>query len=58
MLIALAIVFLGCLSMYYGNTFDSAKILFLTVGVSFALIKLSVYTLIGVITNSPKEHSA
>lgn len=58
MLLALVIVFLGCLGMYYGNTFDTAKILFLTVGVSFALIKLSVYSLIGVITNTPKEHSA
>lgn len=58
MLVALVIVFLGCLGMYFGNTFDTAKILFLTVGVSFALIKLSVYSLIGVITNTPKEHSA
>lgn len=58
MLIALLIVFFGCLGMYYGNTFDSAKLLFLTVGVSFALIKLSVYSLIGVLTNTPREHSA
>lgn len=58
MLLALAIVFLGCLGMYFGNSFSSAKILFLTIGVSFALIKLSVYTLIGVITETPREHSA
>ncbi|AOW21552.1 MFS transporter [Urechidicola croceus] len=58
MLIALAIVFFGCLGMYYGNSFWSAKLMFLTVGVSFALIKLSVYSLIGVITNDSKEHSA
>ena len=58
MLVALAIVFLGCIGMYYGNSFDTAKILFLSVGVSFALIKLSVYSLIGVITNSPEGHSA
>lgn len=58
MLVALVIVFFGCLGMYYGNTFDTAKVLFLTVGVSFALIKLSVYSLIGVVTDTPKEHSA
>jgi MFS transporter, FHS family, glucose/mannose:H+ symporter len=58
MQIGLIIVFLGCLSMYFGNTFMSAKLLFLSIGVSFALIKLSVYSLIGEITNSTKEHTA
>ncbi|MEM7105126.1 MAG: MFS transporter [Bacteroidota bacterium] len=58
MLVAFAIVFLGCLGMYFGNSFDSAKLLFLTVGVSFALIKLSVYSLIGVVTETPEEHSS
>ena len=58
MLVALVIVFFGCLGMYYGNTFDTAKVLFLTVGVSFALIKLSVYSLIGIVTDTPKEHSS
>ena len=58
MQIGLTIVFLGCLSMYFGNTFMSAKLLFLSIGVSFALIKLSVYSLIGEITNSTKEHTA
>ena len=58
MLVALVIVFFGCLGMYYGNTFDTAKVLFITVGVSFALIKLSVYSLIGVVTDTPKEHSS
>lgn len=58
MLVALFIVFFGCIAMYFGNTFDTAKILFLTVGVSFALIKISVYTLIGVVTDTPQDHSA
>jgi fucose permease len=58
MLVALAIVFLGCLGMYFGNSFDSAKLLFLSIGVSFALIKLSVYTLIGVVTETPEQHSS
>ncbi len=58
MLVALIIVLFGCLGMYFGNSFATAKILFLTIGVSFALIKLSVYTLIGIITETPQQHSA
>lgn len=58
MQIGLAIVFFGCIGMYLGNTFLSAKLLFLSIGISFALIKLSVYSLIGEITNSPKEHTS
>ncbi len=58
MLAALAIVFLGCISMYFGNTFNATKILFLTVGVSFALIKLSVYSIIGLVTNGKEEHAS
>lgn len=58
MLIGLALVSLACISMYFGNSFDSAKILFATVGVSFALIKVSVYSLIGTVTENQKEHNA
>jgi len=58
MLIGLALVSAACLSMYFGNSFGSAKILFATVGVSFALIKVSVYSLIGTVTNNQKEHNS
>lgn len=58
MLTGLAIVFFGCLYMLFGNTFFHTKILFMSVGISFALIKLSVYSLIGIITDSKKEHSS
>jgi len=58
MLTALVIVFFGCLQMIFGNTFFYTKILFLTIGVSFALIKLSVYSLIGIVTSSKKEHAS
>ena len=58
MMVALAIVFFGCLSMYFGNSFFNSKMLFLSIGVSFALIKLSVYSLIGEITSSQKEHTS
>jgi len=58
MLIGLAIVFAGCLFMIFGNTFLHTKIMFMSIGVSFALIKLSVYSLIGIITDTKKEHSS
>jgi fucose permease len=58
MLIALAIVFVACLGMYIGNSFWAAKLLFASVGVAFALIKVSVYSTIGLITNNEKEHNS
>lgn len=58
MLIGLALVSIACISMYFGNSFSAAKILFATVGVSFALIKVSVYSLIGTVTESQKEHNS
>jgi fucose permease len=58
MLIALGMVTLACLSMYFGNSFWSARLLFAIVGISFALIKVSVYSSIGLLTNSPKEHNS
>lgn len=58
MLSGLALVFFGCMIMIFGNSFVYTKILFLTIGISFALIKLSVYSLIGVVTSTKKEHSS
>ncbi len=58
MLIALALVFVGCIGMYYGNSFTSVRILFACVGVSFAIIKVSVYSMIGLVTNNDKEHKS
>lgn len=58
MLAALAIVTIACLGMYWGNSFWAAKMLFASVGVSFALIKVSVYATIGLVTNGEKEHNS
>ncbi len=58
MLIALGLVTVACISMYFGNSFASAQILFATVGVSFALIKVSVYSVIGLVTEGEKEHNS
>jgi fucose permease len=58
MLLALALVFFGCLGMYWGNSFTSVRLLFACVGISFAVIKVSVYSLIGLITNTEKQHES
>lgn len=56
MLISLALVFVGCLQMYFGNSFTSVRILFACVGISFAVVKVSVYSLVGLLVNNDKEH--
>jgi len=58
MLIGLALVTVGSIQMYYSNSFMGARILFATVGVSFALIKISVYSMIGLVVNSQHEHNS
>ncbi|MDX1954541.1 MAG: MFS transporter [Chitinophagaceae bacterium] len=58
MLIALALVFVGCLFMYQGNSFTSVQVLFACVGISFAVVKVSVYSLIGLITANDREHKS
>lgn len=57
MLFGLGLVTLACLYMFFGNSFTSAQLLFACVGVSFALIKVSVYSTIGLVTNNESEHN-
>ncbi|KFC21103.1 MFS transporter [Epilithonimonas lactis] len=58
MLIALLLVSAICFIMPFANAFWFFKILFCVVGISFALIKISVFTSIGLITNNDREHSS
>ncbi|WP_312421696.1 MFS transporter [Epilithonimonas sp.] len=58
MLIALALVTIMCFLMPFTNAFWYFKCLFCVVGVSFALIKISVFTSIGLISENDKEHSS
>jgi fucose permease len=58
MLISLAVVFFACIGMYFGNSFWSVKLLFLATGLSFAVVKVAVFALIGYITDSKKDHSS
>ncbi|RLD30414.1 MAG: MFS transporter [Bacteroidetes bacterium] len=56
MLISLALVFLGCLGMYFGNSFWAVKILFAITGMTFAVVKVAVYALIGYVTEGKDDH--
>ena len=58
MLIALAFVTVACLLMATFPSFGMTKLLFAAVGASFALIKVSVYSTIGIITNNEKDHAS
>lgn len=56
MLLALAFVSAMCLVMPNVSSFLTTKLLFATVGVSFALIKVSVFSTLGLVTANKKEH--
>jgi MFS transporter, FHS family, glucose/mannose:H+ symporter len=58
MLAALAAVTVGCLMMPSMPDFAMNKLLFAIVGASFALIKVSVYATIGLVTPNEKEHAS
>lgn len=58
MLIALALVGLACLAMPSLGGFAMTKVLFAATGTSFALIKVSVYATIGIVTTDKKEHAS
>ncbi len=56
MLIALGLVAAACFAMPSLSGFWATKLLFAVVGCSFALIKMSVYSTIGLVTKDEKEH--
>ena len=59
MMIGLGIVAAMCFLMpTMANEFWYFKMLFASVGISFALIKISVFATIGLVTNDSKEHSS
>lgn len=58
MMVGLTIVIFACLSMPLLPSFLTTKILFLCIGVSFALVKVSVYSTVGLVTGSKKEHAS
>ena len=58
MLIGLGLVSTICLVMPSVPYFWMTKLLFLTIGVGFALIKVTVFATIGLITDSKKDHAS
>ena len=56
MLIALGFISIVCFIMPFTASFLTTKILFAAVGSSFALIKMSVYSTIGLVTKNEKAH--
>ncbi|HEY1148403.1 MAG TPA: MFS transporter [Pseudoduganella sp.] len=57
MLTGLAIVTVACLAMPMAPGFLTTKLLFLSVGVSFALVKVSVYSTLGLIAQDRRQHA-
>jgi len=55
---ALTLVTAACVLMPLVPAFWTTKLLFFTVGASFALVKVSVYASIGVVTRSKAEHAS
>lgn len=58
MLLALGFISLVCLLMPSLNSFAMTKVLFAATGTCFALIKVSVYATIGIITQDKKDHAS
>ncbi len=58
MLAGLLFVTGGCIAMRLIGGFAMTKILFATIGVSFALIKISAYSTVGVITENADQHAS
>lgn len=58
MVVGLSIVTIMCCLMPLIPSFLTIKILFLSVGVAFAMVKVSVYSTIGLITETPKGHAS
>lgn len=58
MLTALLVVGAACIGMRLWDSFLMAKILFACTGFSFALIKVSVYSTVGLITTDSNDHAS
>jgi fucose permease len=57
MMLGLGVVAVACLAMPVFPAFRTTELLFVCVGLSFALIKVAVYSSIGLLTTDPAAHS-
>jgi len=58
LIIGLSIVTIACLAMTQFASFAMTKLLFFSIGVSFALVKVSVYATVGLISDNKQQHAA
>ncbi len=58
MLLAMGLITFACLLIPSFGSFAMTKVLFATTGICFALIKVSVYATIGIVTTDKKEHAS
>lgn len=58
MMLGLAMVALACVAMPLLNAFWAIKLMLATVGAAFALVKVSVYSSIGLLTDDKKSHAS
>jgi fucose permease len=58
MMIALVLVLIACVAMPVLREFWASKLFFLCVGAAFALIKVSVYASIGLLTHDKQSHAS
>lgn len=58
MMIGLALVLLACAAMPLVAAFWMTKVLFIATGVAFALVKVSVYSSIGLLTDGKQAHAS
>jgi MFS transporter, FHS family, glucose/mannose:H+ symporter len=56
--IGLALVSAACVAMRLANAFWMTQLLFATVGASFAVVKISVYSSVGLIARDGRDHAA
>jgi len=58
MLIGLGLISLVCLSMPSLPSFNATKLLFVAIGISFAIIKIGTMATIGLVTEDSKQHAS
>ena len=54
----LTLVGLACAMMPLANAFWAARLLFVAVGIGFAVVKIGTYASIGLLTKGPREHAS
>lgn len=58
MMAGLAIVGIACTAMPLLDSFQATRLLFLATGVSFAIVKVAVYSFVGLLTTTPRGHAS